>query len=266
MILLFYAFPREIAALRRRVPQRTALAHGGLRGFRAAIGGKEFSAVAHGIGMERARETARRALDLMPAVEMIIGTGVAGALSAGLRSGDLVMADRILALHAGADRAEHMAQSADAQIRSLGHWLRAAGLTYATGALLSSHRVMATGREKRQAKETTGAIAVDMETAALAAEAHARGIPFVAIRAVLDEVDDEVVGAEMTDEHGRVRPLAATAYLARNPSAMLKLPRLMRNLALAANSIADAIEAIAHEGQPPHRPTSRHPRAQPRRR
>jgi len=90
-----------------------------------------------------------------------------------------------------------------------------------------------------------------METAALAAEADVRGLPFVAIRAVLDEVDDEVVGAAMADQDGNVKPLAATSYLLRNPATMLKLPRMMRNLSRATASIADALTAIAHEGNVP---------------
>jgi adenosylhomocysteine nucleosidase len=104
---------------------------------------------------------------------------------------------------------------------------------------------------KRRAKESTGAIAVDMETAAIAAEANARGLPFLAIRAVLDEVDDEVVGAAMADGAGNVRPLAATWYLIRNPATMLKLPRVIRNLSRATASIADALTAVAHEGSIP---------------
>jgi hypothetical protein len=48
-----------------------------------------------------------------------------------------------------------------------------------------------------------------------------------------------------------VRPLAATSFLLRNPAAMLKLPRMMRNLSRATAAIADALIAIAHEGRIP---------------
>jgi hypothetical protein len=57
----------------------------------------------------------------------------------------------------------------------------------------------------------------------------------------------------MADEHGRVKPLAATAYLVRNPGAVLKIPRMIRNLSLATTAIADALEAIAYEGKLPAR-------------
>ena len=139
----------------------------------------------------------------MPQAELVIGTGVAGALSRGLKPGDLVLSDRILMIHADGQQAKQRRRSSAAHIRAIGRSLASAGIAYSTGAILTSHRVF-TVAEKRGAKESTGAIAVDMETAALASEAAVRGLPFVAIRAVLDEVDDEVVGAEMADEDGNV--------------------------------------------------------------
>ncbi len=251
MILLFYAFAREIAPFKRRVRDRTPLALDGLHGFRAEIGGKTFAVVGHGIGHRRATETARRAFDSIPGAELVIGTGVVGALSSGLKPGDLVLSDRVMTLDGDGRLDEQVIAVGDSHLRAVARSLASAGIAYSTGAILTSHRVLANGAEKRRAKESTGAIAVDMETAALASEAAARNIPFVAIRAVLDEVDDEVVGAEMADEHGNVRPLAATSYLIRNPATMLKLPKMIRNLSRATAAIADALTAIAYEGQTP---------------
>jgi adenosylhomocysteine nucleosidase len=250
LIIVFYAFAREIAPFRRRLRNRARLALDGLHGFRAEIGGRDFAVIGHGIGHRRAAEAARRAFDLMPGAELVIGTGVVGALSSGLKPGDLILSDRILTIHTDGTPAEVVTAVSEEHVRAVGRSLASAGIAYSTGAILTSHRVLATGAEKRRAKESTGAIAVDMETAAVAAEAAARGLRFVAIRAVLDEVDDEVVGAAMADEDGNVRPLAATSYLIRNPATMLKLPRMMRNLSRATASIADALTAIAHEGEP----------------
>jgi adenosylhomocysteine nucleosidase len=250
LILLFHAFAREIAPFKRRLRHRAPLALDGLHGFRAKVGAKEFAVVGHGIGHKRATETARRAFDLIPNAELVIGTGVVGALSGGLKPGDLVLCDRTIMIH-GDGRVDEISAVSAANVRAIGRSLANAGIAYSTGAILTSHRVLATGAEKRRAKQSTGAIAVDMETAAIASEATARGLPFVAIRAVLDEVDDEIFGAEMADEEGNVKPLTATSFLLRNPATMLKLPRMMRNLSRATASIADALIAIAHEGQDP---------------
>ncbi len=57
------------------------------------------------------------------------------------------------------------------------------------------------------------------------------------MRTVIDSLEDEIFGAEMADEEGRVKPLAAANYLVRNPGAFLKIPWMIRNLALA-NALA----------------------------
>jgi adenosylhomocysteine nucleosidase len=252
LILIFYAFGREVADFKRRVKHRSKLPHRGLRGFRAEIAGREFAVVATGIGHLRALETARLAFEVMPAPEMVIGAGVVGALSYGLRPGDIVLADRVI--HKQNDDAEalHVAAVHETHLRDVGRYLKVAGLDYSTGALLTSHRVLVSGDEKRRAKDETGAIAVDMETAALAVETASRGLPFAVLRTVLDHIDDEITGAEMmTDDQGRVRPLRATAHLMRHPTTMLKLPKLLRNMTIASESLANALEAIAHRGRPP---------------
>ncbi|MDO8430845.1 MAG: hypothetical protein Q7S58_00395 [Candidatus Binatus sp.] len=250
MILLFYAFAREIAPFKRRCKPRSPISHHGLHGFTATVAGKQFTVIGHGIGHRRARETALSAFELVPEPEKIIATGVAGALSAGLKPGDLVLADRILMLDAGSEVARRVDSIAASDLQDAGRALTRAGLRHSIGAMLTMHRVISAA-EKRRAKDHTGAIAVDMETAAIADEASVRGIPFISIRAVLDEVDDEVPGAEMLDEQGRVRPLAATSFFVRNPGVVLELPKMIRNLGRATKSIADALEAIAYDGDLP---------------
>jgi adenosylhomocysteine nucleosidase len=251
LILVFYAFAREVGAFKRSVVNPTPLAHNGLRGFDAVVGGKSISVIGHGIGRRRASETARRAFDLIPGAELVIGTGVVGALASGLKPGDLILADRILATRDDAEIAEQVAAFDDAHLSAIGRSLNAAGVNYSTGAILTTDRVL-TVAEKRNANKSTGAIAVDMESAAIAVEAAARDLPCIVLRSVLDQVDDEVAGAEaMADEHGHVNPLAAAAYLMRNPGTVLKIPRMIRNLSQATTAIANALEAIAHEGKVP---------------
>lgn len=202
----------------------------------------------HGIGMARTREAVCRALDAIPDAEFIIGTGVAGALTAGLEPGDIVFADRVIAIHQEGARAAQVGAMSGDHIDRLRASLTAAGIRYASGAILTSHCVLRSGAEKRRAKEETGAIAVDMETAAIAIEAAARGLPLAVIRAVLDRVDDEVAGPKI-DAHGNIRPLATAASFIGKPRTALQIPRMMRNLSIATAAIAGAIEAVAHGGE-----------------
>lgn len=251
MILLFYAFARELAPLKRRLKARREIGDRHLRGFRAQLGSTEIIGVATGIGFARTETAARRAFDLFPEAELVLGTGVAGALSSGLGAGDLIIPDRILSSRADTGTSEQVATIDEAILSDLGRLLRTAGISYSTGALLTSHRVLGTSADKRAMMRKTGAIAVDMETAALALEACARNLRFAVVRAVMDSVDDEVVGAEMADESGNVRPLRAANFLLRNPSVVTRLPRMMQSLNRATRSLAAALEAIVtHHSKP----------------
>ncbi|MGE3154548.1 MAG: hypothetical protein AB7G48_06140 [Nitrospiraceae bacterium] len=58
------------------------------------------------------------------------------------------------------------------------------------GPYLSSDRVLWTSAQKRAVAELFGAMAVDMESAALAEAAQAYGVPFVIVRAASDLLDD----------------------------------------------------------------------------
>ena len=245
MILIFYAFSRELGRLKRRLKERAPLAEPELRGFESRAAGRRIVFVATGIGTERAAQAARIALERFSAPELVIGTGVVGALSAGLSPGDIVLAERIVSAPAAEGmRSEPAFEVAGDALRHCESVLREAGLDFARGGLLTSRRVLANAYAKRRAKEESGAIAVDMESAALASEAARRGLKFAVVRTVMDALEDEVFGAELADEQGRVRPLAATGYLARNPSAIMQLPRMMRNLSRATRSLADAIETL----------------------
>jgi adenosylhomocysteine nucleosidase len=251
LILLFYAFAREIAPLKRRLKSRREIGDPDLRGFRAQLGSTEIIGVATGIGYARTEAAARRAFDLFPDPEMVLGTGVAGALSTGLGAGDLIVPDRIISTHNDSNTFEQVAAIDDVLLSEVGRHLRAAGIIYSTGALLTSHRVLGTSADKRAMMRNIGAIAVDMESATLALEARARNLRFAVVRAVMDSVDDEVVGAAMADESGNVRPLQAANFLLRNPRVITRLPAMMQSLNRATRSLAAALEAIVtHHSKP----------------
>jgi adenosylhomocysteine nucleosidase len=252
LILIFYAFSREVSALKRRLGNRTPLNLTGLSGFRIRAQGGEVAFVATGIGMKRARAIARQALTALPETELVIATGVVGALSGGLRPGDIVIADRAIRARADSSHPEQVLAVDAALVDRCERALHRAGLASSTGAILTSMRVIPNALEKRSAKQNSGAIAVDMESAAIAIEATARGLPFAIVRTVIDSLEDEIFGAELADDEGRVKPLATANYLVRNPGAFLKIPWMLRNLSLATRALAEAIEVLIDAGSPTH--------------
>ena len=270
MILVFYALRRELGGVRKRIGNRCALDQG-MRGFSGRLRGEDIFLVATGIGIAQAREAARRALQTLPQPRLVISTGVAGGLSPDLRAGDLVIADRLLleseddsrdsgraGLHAdSAPRSaglragsfsfglmEELARTAPDTIQFVRMALRRAGLEAAVGPILTARRVLSSAAAKQQAYARTGAIAVDMESAVIAAEVAVAGFPFICVRAVIDEAHHEIPGADLADESGRVAPLSAAAYFLKHPSAIAQVPAILKNLRRATASIAAALEAL----------------------
>lgn len=244
MLLVFHAFAREVRPFRRRLDSCSRLERDGLHGFSGHLGDSQLLLITTGIGTSRARAAAQHALHLFPGAALVVSCGVAGALSEGLQPGDLIVADRLLLGGRESYHAEQAFPIAPEHIQRAERALRAAGLRFATGPLLTADRVVPDSAAKRAAKEESGAIAVDMESAALGIETALHRLPFVCVRAILDTVADELPSGPVTDDQGRVRPIAATGFLLRNPAVVLTLPRMIRNLARATKSLADALEAL----------------------
>jgi len=247
VILIFCAFKRELTPLRtwllsRSQPPAGPLANG-LNGYSGQCGTRETVLITTGIGMRRARSSARRALDQFPAPEFILSTGVAGALDPGLAVGATVVADSVMTCHVETGLPEHILEVArvprDAMKAALEHGQR----SFATGAILSSKNPLVTVAAKNRAAELTGAVAVDMESAAIAYEAAVRGIPFVCLRTILDTAFEDVPGASLADENGRVRPFAAARAIVTNPAIIAGGIRLLRNLRVATNAMGEAVAA-----------------------
>ncbi|MBI5240852.1 MAG: phosphorylase [Elusimicrobia bacterium] len=118
---------------------------------------------------------------------LVVSAGFAGALQPDLRCGDLV-----------ACQLTPCPQAAKAlETSAVG-----LGVVPRFGRILHSDFVLTTPEQKREAGERSGALAVDMESSAIAAWARGRGLPALAVRVVFDELD---------------RPLPAAGWAMLNP-------------------------------------------------
>ena len=127
---------------------------------------------------ERAREGAGRLLS--EGAGALISFGIAGGLAPALAPGDLVLAERIVAPGA------HPIAT-DTRYRS--RWAAAAtaaGLQYVGGGLLDSAQIVSSVADKRALYLSSGAVATDMESYAVAGVAAEAGVPFAAVRAIAD--------------------------------------------------------------------------------
>jgi len=110
----------------------------------------------------------------------------------------------------------------------------------AGGALLSSPQAIASVVAKRTLFRETGAVAVDMESYAIAELACAHRLPFLAVRVIVDRATDELprAVAASADAAGPLRIWRLMSALARTPSELAPLLRLARRYRAASRSLA----------------------------
>jgi nucleoside phosphorylase len=129
-----------------------------------------------GMGTRAAADLDRLVAD--PAsISLLLSTGFCGGLDAGLRTGDLVVAQRIRW------QGETVSIDQGFAARAVGA-LRAGGLDPRAGTIECSDDVA--GGAAKRSLAAGGALSVDLESGPLVAWASARGVPFLSCRVVLD--------------------------------------------------------------------------------
>jgi adenosylhomocysteine nucleosidase len=115
------------------------------------------------------------------------------------------------------------------------------------GDLLTVPGALESPAAKRAAAAATGAIAVDMESAAIAGEAVRARVPFVAMRVVVDGLDDALPprAESWIDERGqrRLSAVLRAAVDARQWRSLLTLAKRYRLASGALDRLASALAA-----------------------
>jgi adenosylhomocysteine nucleosidase len=245
MVLIFVALKAESHPIRVRLSKRESLHVKGLTGDRGRIAGVPVALIRTGMGIRRSRSASRRVMDLLPEVDTVLIAGVAGALRDDLVVGQVVVGDRLLHCADNVFRAEQVIHPQTQTLGKLTTALVASRMSYAIGPMMTSRLPLLTRADKQRAfAQSGGAISVDMESAAIALEAERRGLPFVCMRTILDRAGEDVVGARILDQNGRIRPLMAAKELVTQPRTIIGVAHLVRNLRVATRSLASAIEAV----------------------
>jgi len=134
----------------------------------------------------------------------LVSWGTAGGLGR-VEPGDIVLADRVL------DDASRIIAT-DASItetlaRAFGSIAQIRRATIHRGVLASASEPVTSVADKRALAEASGAIAVDMESAAIGRVASAAGLPLVVVRVIVDRADRGVPAAAIAGMDGpRTRP------------------------------------------------------------
>ena len=232
-VVVLAAMARELRPLARTLRMRAGPV-GGLPAWR----GRGIVAVAVGVGPERASAGTAQVLGQVRARRVLV-VGVAGALDPALEVGDLVRPEAVV------------------DVRTARVLVASRGGVPRSGVLATVDQIFLRG--DGQAAGTSapplpdGATVVDMETAAIAAVADARGVGWDVVRAISDVAGTLTPDvAALLSPDGRVRLSAAVRLVLRHPQAAGRLVRLGVDTNRALKAMTGAVvRELAAEGVRP---------------
>jgi adenosylhomocysteine nucleosidase len=191
--------------------------------------------VRSGMGRERARRALVEVSEKWELKE-VISIGYAGALDPSLEIADLVIADKVIEVDSSQPEKEMKSYSLDKEIFSTITALR-------RKILVTVDRPAATPEEKKQLREKYSAVAVDMETSALAEEVQARNLPFFSVRAITDTADQELIDcAHLVAEDGDVSKLKAGWHVITHPGDLKGMIALGQHAKLATLNLTEFLK------------------------
>jgi adenosylhomocysteine nucleosidase len=171
-------------------------------------------------------------------VSALLSFGFAGGLDPALRAGQVVLPSEVIS-------AEGTRVSTSSEWR-LQLSRAIAAVEPVGGMLLSATVPIATVEDKAALFRETGAVAVDMESLAIAQVAAAHGLPFMAVRVIVDGAADALPRAVAAAARGgHLSVLRIIGGLVAAPRDLVGLLRLSRRYRAATRSLA-AVARDAH--------------------
>ena len=227
---VFVALREELAPILARARNVRPIG----RGVRAAsLGGQEICVAVTGDGAARAEREAGGLLRRFR-FSALVGAGIAGALSTDLVEGDVLLGREVR----GADGTALRPDPGLAE--------RGARVADRSGILVSAPGIVWTAREKAgllAASGTGESVAVDVESAPWARAAAGAGVPFLALRVVLDPANEDLPAAlRPAFRNGSLDRFAVAAHALRHPSAVGELLRLRQRTRSAMTKLAECLE------------------------
>ncbi|MGY6278259.1 phosphorylase family protein [Methylomonas sp. MgM2] len=158
-----------------------------------------------GTGMTNAADAARSLID--KGVKRLLSWGCAAGLAKHLKPGDLIVTEHVIS--------ERDRFDADASWREDIQRILDKAISVKYGPLFTSAKLISRNQDKQKIHHSSQAVALDMESAAIAEVAANCNVPFIAIRSIADPANMDL-------------PRAVQAGL--NDEGQVELPKLLRFL------------------------------------
>ena len=229
MIAVAFALPAESSGFLKLLEHRTRAGEN----IGGKIGAADVRVLHTGVGENIARHRTAAFLD-REQPRLVISSGFAGAVADELEVGDLLVAENF-------SDASLVASAAAALTDCDVH----------VGRLATASGIVDSPADRAAFAEQSRAVAVDMETAFIAAACAARGVPMLSLRAISDSAAAPLPApASVLFDVDRQRTSygALLLHVMKDPGAISKLVRFASQVATARRSLTRALELVIRGG------------------
>ena len=233
MIAVTFALPAESSAFLSRLGNKSRSDRHDIKTIRGEIDDRTIEVLHTGVGEELCRQRMASFLQDRQ-FDCLISAGFAGALNDKLRAGDLLLAENFSTVELNAMRS------------GLG-----SSLIHRAN-LLTVTSIIDSIEERQKIAQTTGALAVDMETEFIARACAEHGIPLLSLRAITDTPRESFPAPAkvLFDlERQRTSMMKLALHLSKHPGAIPRLIVFARRVARARSTLATALVSILQNDQ-----------------
>ena len=197
--------------------------------------GERFELIRAGMGPASAKRVATESASRSAPPRWIISTGFSGALAPGMNVGDIVVSSKIIDAESG----KVYEFATDAIIQRIQSALSSLKIRIHSGRTVCTSEAVFSSVAKRALGDKSQAVAVDMESRALAENVNASKTHVIVIRTISDAVTDELPAevGEFLTEAGDVRIGKIIRFILKCPSNIKRLMELKKRSDLAAAAL-----------------------------
>jgi adenosylhomocysteine nucleosidase len=249
MLALVTALGTEAAFVKKRMHVGRTLREATWRTYIGTLHGHDVLLVNTGMGKRRAAAAVRSVLN-HHSIDGLISFGFAGALVDDLDVADIVLPSMLHVVRntAPSDVAVEALPVEERILAQTSKVLTNAGIRFRAGVLATAEQPVFSPDEKRELGSAYGADVVDMESFWIAQIASDNHVPFIALRAVSDTVQDAMLPFDrMLTDQGRWKWGQTAAFFLCRPWRLVVPVRLYINARRAGRKLAVSVSRLADE-------------------
>ena len=249
MLALLGALREEITGLKRHMVLEEVFVQEGCHVFRGRYKNKAILLVQTGIGKERAEAATKFILERY-SVTALVSLGFAGALTEELKVGDIILCstlyrdNRCTQGEAGLGN-PYYSDASLVSVASLTLALQRTAIRFCQGNSVTVAQPVSKAEAKCALGKAFHADGVDMESYWVARIASAKQVPFIAIRAISDTMQDNLIPFDqILDSNGKWRLKRVALFFLFHPQHVIRLFALLKNARQAMRSLTTFVDYL----------------------